>query len=334
MELFPLVQAILVLGGLGFLFGGLLAYAATQFRVEIDPKIEQVAGLLPGANCGACGFPGCAGLANAIVIDGVPLTTCPVMNADNRKKMAEVLGVDAGQGLAKIAFVRCKGKPGEEYEKFTYRGLPGCQAAVLIGNGPKLCPHRCIGLGSCVKVCTFDAMHLDDDDLPVVDPHKCTSCGKCVQACPKNLIVLTLKDKKVRVACNSSEKGVDTRKVCPVGCIACKQCEKVCVYDAIKVENNLARIDPEKCVECGACVTKCPTKAILFMERPDFKPQKALIDEPACVGCTLCFKVCKFAAIEGGTPKAKHRILTDKCVGCGLCVSKCPKKCITMNPVS
>jgi Na+-translocating ferredoxin:NAD+ oxidoreductase subunit B len=327
------VSAVLVLGCLGFIFGAVLSYASKRFEVKVDPRIEQTLDLLPGANCGGCGFPGCAGLAAAIVERGIAPSSCPVLNADNRVKIEGLLGLSGGGATVKrAAFVRCKGVPTDEYKKFDYQGIKDCQAAVLLLNGPWKCPQRCIGLGSCKVACAFDAIVMGPNDLPIIDEAKCTSCGKCVTACPKMLIELIDQSKTVHVVCNSTEKGADTRKACKVGCIACKLCEKVCAYDAIKVENNLARIDYTKCVECGACVAKCPQKTIIKEDEPDFKPKVAIIDEPACIGCTLCHKVCAFQAIEGGTPKEKHRVITARCVGCGKCVIKCPKKCMKMIP--
>ncbi len=328
-----ILSAILLMGLLGFVFGAILSYASQKFSVTVDPRIETAISLLPGANCGGCGFPGCAGLATAIVEKGVPIATCPVISAANRAQLAKALGMaDTGGTTPKAATVMCAGLPGEEYQKFTYSGIPDCQAAILVSNGPWLCPHRCVGLGSCEKVCLFGAITMGPDSLPVIDREKCTACGKCVKACPKNIIKLTDQAKKVHVKCNSPEKGPDVRKVCKVGCIGCGLCAKVCAYEAIIIENNLARINYEKCVECGACVAKCPQKTIQLLGKPGFKGQKAVIDEPACVGCTLCFKVCKFQAIKGGTPKEKHQVIPEKCVGCGACVVKCPKKCITLKP--
>lgn len=336
-----IIMAVSVLGALGFVFGALLSYASKKFEVKVDPRIEQTLELLPGANCGGCGYPGCAGLATAIVEKGVAVTSCPVVSSENRAKIKLLLGssdssnADPGKlPVRKAALVRCNGLPSEEYKKFDYTGISDCQAAVLLLNGPWICPHRCIGLGSCVKACTFGAIKIGDGQLPVIDEEKCVACGKCVAACPKQLIELVDVAKKVHVKCNSHDKGAETRKVCKVGCIGCRLCEKVCAYGAIIIEDNLARIDYEKCVGCGACVAKCPQKAIVMEDEPDFKPKKAVINEDNCIGCTICFKVCKFEAIEGGTPKQKHHVISAKCVGCGLCAAKCPKKCIEMKELT
>ncbi|GAB1353295.1 MAG TPA: 4Fe-4S binding protein [Candidatus Rifleibacterium sp.] len=330
-----IISAVLVLGVLGFIFGAILSYASVKFEVKIDPQIEKTLELLPGANCGGCGFPGCAAMAEAIVTKGVPVSTCPVISSLNRIKIEELVGLrkpgeEVKKPVVKAALIKCNGLDTAEYKKFEYMGVPNCQAAVLLQNGPWLCPHRCMGLGSCVAACPFDAIKIGPQHLPIVDEDKCTACGRCVLACPKQIIELVDKEKFVHVKCNSVERGADTRKVCKVGCIGCGLCVKVCAYDAIKVDNNLAHIEYEKCVGCGACVAKCPQKTIIMEDKPQFKGRVALIDQDACIGCTICHKVCKFSAVNGGTPKEKHSIISEKCVGCGLCAEKCPKKCISM----
>ncbi len=330
-----IISAVLVLGVLGFIFGAILSYASVKFEVKVDPQIEKTLELLPGANCGGCGFPGCAAMAEAIVTKGVPVSACPVISSLNRIKIEELVGLrkpgeEVKKPVVKAALIKCNGLDSAEYKKFEYMGVPNCQAAVLLQNGPWLCPHRCMGLGSCVAACPFDAIKIGPQHLPIVDEDKCTACGRCVLACPKQIIELVDKEKFVHVKCNSVERGADTRKVCKVGCIGCGLCVKVCAYDAIKVDNNLAHIEYEKCVGCGACVAKCPQKTIIMEDKPQFKGRVALIDQDACIGCTICHKVCKFSAVNGGTPKEKHSIIADKCVGCGLCAEKCPKKCISM----
>lgn len=330
-----ILTAVLVLGCLGFIFGAILSFAAKKFEVHVDPKIEETLELLPGANCGGCGYPGCAGLAEAIVKHGEAVTACPVISAINRAKIEDLLGLNEKpegekKPVVKAALVKCNGLDTEEYQKFEYNGVKDCQAAVLLQSGPWKCPHRCMGFGSCEAACPFDAIKIGDHHLPIVDEDKCVACGKCVLACPKQLIEMVDKEQMVHVKCNSTEKGADTRKACKVGCIACGLCKRVCAYDAITIENNLARIDYEKCVQCGACVAKCPQHTIIMEDKPEFKGRVAVIDKEACIGCTICYKVCKFEAVKGGTPKEKHEIIPEKCVGCGMCAEKCPKKCIEM----
>lgn len=330
-----IISAILVLGIIGFIFGAILSYASVKFQVKTDPRIEETAKRLPGANCGSCGFAGCAAMAEAIVTKGVSPSKCTVMLVPDRIKLEEYLGLKTAsdtnaRAVVKAALIKCQGLDSDEYKKFNYMGLQDCQSAVLVQNGPWLCPHRCIGLGSCVKACKFDAIKIGKFHLPEVDEDKCKGCGQCVLACPKHIIDIVDIEKTIHVRCNSVDKGADTRKICKTGCLGCGLCEKVCAYDAIHVENNLAKIDYDKCHECGACVGKCPTGAIIKENRPDYKGRVAEINQDDCVGCTLCFKTCKFEAIIGGKVKEKHNIDPKKCVGCGMCADKCPKKAIKL----
>lgn len=331
-----IIYAILVLGILGFIFGAILSYASLKFKVDSDPKIEETLKRLPGANCGSCGMAGCAAMAEAIVTKGVAPSKCPVMLLPDRIKLEEFLGLrkpgEANvRAVVKAALVKCQGLDTDEFKKFEYMGLPDCQSAVLVQNGPWLCPHRCIGLGSCVKACKFGGIKIGEHHLPEVNEDKCVGCGQCVMACPKHIIDIVDIEKTVHVRCNSVDKGADTRKICKTGCLGCGKCVKVCAYEAITVENNLARIDYEKCRDCGACVANCPTGAIIKENRPVYKGRVATINQDNCVGCTLCYKTCKFEAIIGGKVKEKHSVDANKCVGCGMCAEKCPKKAIVLN---
>ena len=331
-----ILYSILVMGFLGLIFGAILSYASVKFQVKTDPRIEETLARLPGANCGSCGMAGCSAMAEAIVTKGVSPSKCPVMLLPDRIKLEEYLGLrQPGESnvrvVVKAALIKCQGLDSEEYKKFNYMGLEDCQSAVLLQNGPWLCPHRCIGLGSCVKACKFNAITISEHHLPQVNEDKCVSCGQCVLACPKQIIDIVDIEKTVHVRCNSTDKGADTRKICKTGCLGCGLCVKVCAYDAIKIENNLAKIDYDKCQECGACVAKCPTGAIIKENRPDYKGRVAEINQEQCIGCTICYKNCKFEAIVGGKVKEKHSIDSNKCVGCGICVEKCPKKAINIS---
>ena len=249
------------LGALGLLFGLALALAAKRFYVKVDPRIEEINRLLPGANCGACGYAGCAALAESLVEKGVCVGACPVCENEEREKIASVLDVKLEEQTRKRIFLLCDGAPGVE-RSFIYDGIEDCSAANLLFGGDKSCTYACLGLGSCVKACPFDAIKLSKEGLPVIDAEKCKLCGKCVEACPKGLLVFVPAQAEVYVGCSSKDKGGITRGICKTGCIGCMKCVKVCEAGAIEVKDNLARIDYTKCTSCGLCVAQCPTGTI------------------------------------------------------------------------
>lgn len=260
MDMNNVIAAVGVLFVMGILFAILLGVAARVFAVEVDERIPRVRECLPGANCGGCGFPGCDGLAAAIVAGSAPVNGCPVGGAAAAAKIAEVMGVSAGSGERKVAHVYCNGGC-NALDKATYEGLQDCAAAVRVAGGPKACSFGCMGLGSCVKACAFDAIHIVNG-VAKVDADKCVACGKCVATCPKKLISLVPESKKVHVNCMNKDKGAAVMKVCSNGCIGCKMCEKTCKFDAIHVEGNVAKIDYDKCKSCKMCAKACPKGCI------------------------------------------------------------------------
>ena len=244
------------------------------------------------------------------------------------KKVSEIMGVSALSSVKKVAYLKCKGTCMDTKEKFVYNGAADCKAAALIMDGSKSCAYGCLGLGTCVSVCPFGAMKINKDTMLVeIDEEKCTGCGKCVRECPKKVLDLVPVDSKVRVACNSQDKGADVKKVCERGCIGCRICEKVCPFNAIKVDNNIAVIDYSLCRECNLCVEKCPVKVI---DTNVIQRKKAYIDEEKCIGCTICKKACPVEAISGEL-KSIHTVDASKCIGCSICVEKCPKDAIEMK---
>lgn len=258
------VISLLSMGGLGLLLSGGLALASNKLAVETDPRADAIIEVLPGANCGACGFPGCAGLAAAVVGNKAPVNACPVGGEKVAAMVARIMGVDdAGASDNKIvATLMCQGGIDRAKQKAEYQGFQSCRAANLANGGPKGCPYGCIGLADCVKVCAFDAIKIGADGIPVVDEEKCTGCGLCAKECPKFIIEMTSTKNEVHVRCKATLKAKEVRAVCSIGCIACKMCEKACQFDAVHVINNVAVIDYDKCTNCMACVEKCPTKTI------------------------------------------------------------------------
>lgn len=314
----------IVMGSIGLILGLGLAFAAKKFAVAKDPRVEAIENILPGANCGGCGFPGCAAFAIAVVEGRAPVSGCTAASGSVNSEIAGIMGAEVTEKEKETAVVLCNGGK-SAVNAFDYHGPESCKSAMLLMGGQKACTYGCLGFADCVSVCPFDAMEMGENGIPIIDTEKCVACGKCVEECPRNIITLWPDNRKVIVSCSSRDKGGIARKACSVACIGCGKCEKVCPVDAIDIEDYLARINPEKCINCGLCASECPTGAILdgIPVRP-----KAYIDN-SCIGCTLCTRVCPTDAIVGNL-KEKHEVIPEKCVGCGQCVEKCPKKSIRM----
>lgn len=256
-----IIIATLVVGVIGLLIGVALVATGKKFYVEVDEREIEVRENLPGNNCGACGYAGCDAVAAAIAKGDAPVNACPVNSADKIEKISEIMGVEALSAVRNVAFVRCAGDCNATSNKCNYIGIDDCRAAVLAGISIWECDYGCLGYGSCVKACEFDAIHVVNG-VAIVDSEKCVGCGQCAAACPKKLIELIPADKTVAVRCSNHDRGPEVKKVCSAGCIGCKLCTKQCEHEAILVDGNLAHIDYGKCVGCGKCAEKCPSKII------------------------------------------------------------------------
>lgn len=286
-----LIYTILTLCILGVLSALVLYFVARKFQVFEDPRIEVTESMLPGVNCGGCGFPGCRSLAEALVERGdISALYCPVGGAETMAAVAGYLGKAAPEKEPVVAEVRCAGSCGKRAHTNTYEGAASCAVVASLYGGETGCTFGCLGKGDCVAVCNFDAIRMNvGTGLPEVDESKCTACGACVKACPKLLIELRrqgVRNRRVYVACRNMDKGAVARKACDVSCIACGKCVKVCAFDAITIENNLAFIDSNKCKLCRKCVPECPTGAIVevnFPPRKDTDPAAGVLDGQAAV---------------------------------------------------
>ncbi len=253
----------LVLLGIGLLCALLLTVSSHFFGVEGDEKAAAIRECLPGANCGACGYSGCDGYAEALAKGKEKRTSLCIPGGDGTAaEVAAILGAEAEDVIERVAYVACNGDCKKENRKFEYNGPKSCKSASMLYSGDNLCTYACLGYGDCVNVCPRDAIFITDNGTAWINPSKCIGCGLCVRTCPGGIIHLVRDTARVAVKCSNHDKGAKTRLVCKVGCIACGKCEKNCPTGAVRVENNLAVIDYEKCIECGKCKEVCPVGCI------------------------------------------------------------------------
>ena len=257
-----MLTPILIVGGIGLIASVILVIAAKVMSLPADELFEKVRAELPGANCGACGYAGCDDYAKAVAHSGAKTNLCVPGGADCAKAVSAAMGVEAEEVEEQYAVVRCSGNCYATDPVMDYRGKASCAACNYFYQGKGSCSHGCLGYGDCIEVCQYGAISIVDG-IAVIDKSVCVGCGMCAKACPNHLIAIIPKASTVFVGCSSHDKGAFTRKVCKNGCIGCKKCEKTCEYGAITVTDNLASIDPKKCQNCGACVTACPTGAIV-----------------------------------------------------------------------
>ena len=278
--------AVIVLGIIALVSALILYVCSKKFAVHEDPRLAEVSALLPQANCGGCGFPGCSGMADALVkaadkgsIEGL---MCPVGGSPVMEQVADLLGMAVANAEPKVAVVRCNGSCEFRPRTTEYSGLRTCQAMNACGAGETACGFGCLGCGDCVSACQFGAIRMNQETgLPEVDEDKCTACGACVKACPRHIIELRKKGPKGRrvyVSCVNKDKGPVAMKACKVSCIGCGKCEKECPFGAIIIDGNLSYIDPDRCRLCRKCEKVCPTHAIVAV---NFPAPKVKVEETA-----------------------------------------------------
>ncbi len=265
------LHAILILGGVGLVFGVFIAMANKQLWVWEDPRIEIVSQMLPNANCGACGHPGCRAFAEGAVAGTITASECTVASDSVHRQIADFLGVEAGTAARRMARVLCAGGNDVARTQAEYRGLPTCEAAAAVAGGGKGCGWGCLGLADCERACTFDAIHMSETGIPVVDIERCTACGDCVDACPKGLFTILPLDAHLLVQCKNLINGDDALEACRAACTACGKCAQDAAPGLINVASGVAVVDYDKIdLEERKAVDRCPTGAIVWLTGAQF----------------------------------------------------------------
>lgn len=258
-----IVMATLAITATGLVCGLILAVAARIFHVHEDPRIAELAGLLPSYNCGGCGYGGCADYAHAVLTQGAPCNLCGPGGPATAHKVARFMGVEAAAGEKQVALVLCSGDKEQAPRRFLYNGVADCTAAHAVGGGDKGCRYGCLGYGSCARACPVGAIEITGGQLAVVHPELCIGCRACVRTCPRQLIKMVPESRSIHVLCSSKDKGPEVKKVCRVGCIACRVCTKLAEDGAIAMDGFLAVVDYTKPLTNEAVVEKCPGKCIV-----------------------------------------------------------------------
>jgi len=294
-----MLVAVISLAVMGGIFGIVLGIAGKKFAVEVDPRVEELIALMPGANCGACGMAGCAAFAEAVVAGEANPKLCFPGGASLYEKIAVVMGTDVSSyEERKTARLLCQGGFEQAKMLYEYKGVHDCHLALANFRGPKACNFGCVRMGNCFRVCQFGAIEMGADGLPVIDPYKCTGCKKCVLECPQQILQMVGVSHLVTVRCINLEKGKAARGICTTACIKCRLCEKNCPEDAVHVEplsfGSVAVVDYSLCTNCGICAAKCPTKAIQITAPIDenivreMGPPEDASPESGCGSCTVC----------------------------------------------
>jgi electron transport complex protein RnfB len=318
--------SIIIVSSIGLFFGITLSIASKFLHVAVDHRVEEVENVLPNANCGACGYAGCAAFALAVVKGEASANGCTPGGVGVSEKIASLLGVDADGSVQMVAAIHCKGGTKEAKERAVYDGVFDCHAATLVGNGPKECQYGCYGLGSCVKECEFDAIIIENG-IALIDSEKCVGCEACVISCPRSLISMIPKEEKIFLACNNHDRGAKVKKYCSVACTGCTLCVKAApTAGSIEMVNFLPKLNYGLGENFLSSTYKCPSDC--FTDKVKARP-KANINSK-CTGCGLCVPVCPVKNTITGTKGERYVIDKSTCIGCGLCAPVCPENAIAL----
>lgn len=317
-----------VMGLIGLIFGAVLSIVGQKFNVPVDPVQAAVRELLPGANCGGCGYAGCEAYAEAVASGKSPVNKCPVGGDSVASAIGEVMGVEADATERLVAQVMCRGDMNRCQTRFEYVGPMDCKSAALAAQGDKACGYSCLGLGDCQNTCPFGAITVNENRLAVVDEALCRGCGLCVNGCPRHILKLMPQSHAVHRTCSAMERGKVVKDNCTAGCVGCAKCQRSCKFGALVMKNDLPEIDFDKCTSCMQCADNCPTGAL---KSNAAARRRAVINFDLCDGCDECAKVCPFEAIIKND-EGKHTVVDWNCTGCGSCLTACPQHCIQMLP--
>lgn len=283
-------EAVILTAVLGAVFGLVLAVASRRLHIEADPRLEAISALLPNANCGACGYPGCGALAEAILSGKADENTCAVANAEAKNKIAAILNPQAKHTAvaeAKLAALACNGCAGNTSANYNYNGARDCRLAAKLLAAPGKCNYGCLGFGTCAQACPFNAISIGPSGLPQINPALCTGCGVCVKSCPQQVLHLVPRSSVLRLTCSNRDFGKEAMTACKLSCIGCGLCARACPNGAITMENNLPKIDYAKCTGCGLCSQKCPRGCLSIVAQPDGSAAQAPIKNKGCAACPL-----------------------------------------------
>lgn len=284
-------EAIILTAVLGAAFGLILAFAGKYLYKETDPRVSAVSALLPGANCGACGYPGCAAMAEHIVSGKADRTACAVADANTQKQIAAIINQKISETepvYAKLAVLSCNGCAGNIPQSAVYHGPADCRMAIKLLAAPGKCSYGCYGFGSCVQACPFGAITIGAHGLPQINTGKCTGCGMCVKTCPQHVLKLTPRDSALRLLCSNHDNAKTAMAACKASCIGCGLCVRTCPNGAITLKDNLPAIDYTKCTSCGLCTQKCPRGCLVLAAPPENSmPINALPQNKGCAACPL-----------------------------------------------